>query len=125
MKALKNVLMINAVSSGATGLLLVFFPGFFASLFGVQGSAAFVGTGIFLILFAILVFSEARRETVSDKSVRFISTLDVLWVVGSLVIIVFGLFGLSLVGYLMIGAVAAWVALMAMLQLRGVRKIAA
>lgn len=46
-----------------------------------------------------------------------------LWVIGSLILILPQLFGLTLLGYILIGAVALWVAAMAILQTRGLQKL--
>jgi hypothetical protein len=50
-----------------------------------------------------------------------IIVLDSSWVVVSVFILLFQAFNLSTTGYVLIGAVAAWVALMAWLQFRGLQ----
>lgn len=123
MKTLKNVLLVNAISSAATALVLLAFPGFLAEVFGISQTAPFTETGIFLLLFATYVFFQSRKPQIQGGRLRFIISIDVLWVVGSLLIIVPQLFGLSLMGYLLIGGVAAWVAAMAFLQARGLKQL--
>ncbi|MCF0051733.1 hypothetical protein LXM25_16825 [Dyadobacter sp. LJ53] len=123
MKTLKNVLLLNAVSSGATGLGLIFFPDFFAGLFEIKSTVPFVETGIFLAVFATLVFAVGIKNPINAGAVRFIIVLDTLWVVASFTVILFQMFNLSLIGYLMIAAVALWVAAMAYLQTAGVKQI--
>ncbi len=54
--------------------------------------------------------------------IKLIIALDIIWVVESLIIVVPQLFGLSFLGYFLIGAVAGWVALMAFLQARGLKQ---
>lgn len=125
MISLRNVLLINGVSSGATGLLILFFGNAVASLFGAGGPTAFWAVGIFLILFAGLVVNEGLKASARPKRVRLIIVLDVLWVVNSAAIVVLQLFDLSALGYMAISAVAAWVALMAFLQFRGLKTIIA
>jgi regulator of sigma E protease len=49
MLTLRNVLLINAVSSGATGLLLVLFSDFFAGLFGILAVIS-LNLGVFNLL---------------------------------------------------------------------------
>jgi hypothetical protein len=122
MISLKNVLLINGVSSGITGLLLVAFGSTAAGLFGVAQPQAFWGVGIFLMAFAALVVAEGRQTHPREKQVRFIIVLDTLWVVMSLAIVVLQLFNLSVLGYALVGAVAGWVGLMAYLQTRGLKK---
>lgn len=122
MKTLKNILLINALSSGVTGIGLAVVPNIFAELFDATVAAPFVGTGLFLIAFAALVFSESRKKEVNANRIRLIILLDALWVIASLSIIVSSAFAISSLGYFMIGAVALWVALMAYLQFTGLKK---
>ena len=122
MNTLKNVLLINALSSGATGLSLAVMPGIFADLFNTSLRAPFVATGVFLIAFAVIVFLESRRDY-STTWLRIIIILDISWVLISLVIICLQAFEISMLGYFMIGAVALWVALMAALQYVGLKKV--
>lgn len=123
MTALKNVLLLNAVSSGATGLGMILFPATIATIFGVNGISAIVGVGIFLIVFAGIVGIVSRSKPIGDAAVRFIVMLDVLWVLASVAVVVLQMFALSLVGYLAIAFVAGWVALMAYLQANGLKKL--
>lgn len=123
MKTLKNVLFINALSSGATGVGLIVFASWIAELFGVNTPAPVMGVGFFLVGFAILVFKESRRSILHIKMIRLIILLDSAWVVTSLIVIVLQLFDLSSVGYFAIGAVAVWVGAMAYLQSSGVRQL--
>jgi hypothetical protein len=123
MKALRNVLLINALTSGVTGLALAVIPGIFASLFETSSRAPFVGTGVFLIVYAVMVFMESRRSDLSAPWIRFIILMDTLWVVCSLIIIASGIFTISVLGYGMIAAVALWVGLMGYLQYAGLKKM--
>ncbi len=123
MKTLKNVLLINALSSGATGILLIVFAGQMATLFTVQNTVPFIAVGMFLIGFAMMVFFESRRSTHNLKMVKFIITLDITWVIVSVLIVVLQLFNLSALGYGLIGAVAVWVMLMVYLQTNGIKDI--
>ncbi|WP_315815421.1 hypothetical protein [Paraflavitalea speifideaquila] len=81
--------------------------------------------GIFLVVFAALVFSQSRKQVIQKGWVKRIIALDIIWVIESLVIVVPQLFGLSFLGYFLIGAVAGWVALMAFLQVKGLNQLAA
>jgi hypothetical protein len=125
MTALRNVLMINAISSGITGLVLVIVPGFVANLFATSNTTALVGVGIFLVAFAAMVFVASLQDPLREKTVRLIVALDTIWVLTSLAIIVLQLLDVSTLGYFLIGAVAAWVALMAYLQFNGKRQLSA
>lgn len=123
MLALKNVLRINAFSSGATGLGLIAFASNTASLFGLNNGMAVSEVGIFLLVFAIFVFREGQRSAPNANAIKVIIALDVTWVMASAVIVTFQLFELTLLGYLSISAVALWVAAMAYLQNAGLKQI--
>jgi hypothetical protein len=122
MISLKNVLLINGISSGVTGLQLVVFGNMAAGLFGVAQPQAFWGVGIFLAAFAVFVVAEGIQSRIRENRIRLIIVLDILWVVASLAIIVLQLFNLSIIGYSAIAAVAGWVGLMAYLQMKGLKK---
>ena len=124
MKPLKNVFLVNGLTSGATGLILMVFAPLMAELFASTNPAPYVGVGAFLSVFAALVLSQALAASPTEKMVMLISILDITWVVLSVVILLFQPFDLSFVGYLLIAGVAAWVALMAVLQLRGLKNAA-
>ena len=61
-------------------------------------------------LFSVFVFYVSRRQLTNKILVNIISGLDALWVLGSLFIIMLGLFDLSIIGYIIIGVVAVWIA---------------
>lgn len=123
MKTLKNVMLINAISSGATGLGLAVFPKAIAGLFETTATMPFIEVGIFLIVFAALVFSVSRGNPVNARAVRLIIVLDTLWVIGSAAIVLFQPFPISVIGYAAIGAVAVWVAAMAYFQSAGLKQM--
>lgn len=125
MTTLKNVMLINAVSSGATGLLLIIFSGYTAQLFSVTRQMPFVAVGIFLLLFAVLVFANSRRNPLSKGWIKLIVAIDILWVIESLIIVFPKMFGFSTIGYVLIVAVAIWVTLMAVLQAKGLQQFSA
>ncbi|NBA84409.1 hypothetical protein GVN16_01475 [Emticicia sp. CRIBPO] len=122
MKTLKNVLLVNALSSGATGILLIAIPGMITHIFNVNQRWPFIATGIFLFAFALLVFYASYQQVQAASLVKTIIFLDISWVVMSMVIVVSQSFGLSMTGYLLITAVAGWVALMAYLQHTNLKK---
>lgn len=122
MLTLKNVLRINALSSGLTGLLLTFFPGFFRDLFEVTYAAPFIGVGIFLIAFAITVAAVSVGQAPSHPAVSAIICADAAWVVASIIVVLMPI-SMSTLGRIMIVAVAGWVLMMAILQRRGLREV--
>jgi hypothetical protein len=123
MITLKNVMLVNAVSSGATGAGLLLASNVVAGIFGANQTQPFVGVGIFLVAFAALVYLVSRQNPMNTNAVRLIIAGDTLWVVASLIIVLFQVFNISLLGYLLIGAVALWVAAMAYLQFNGLNQL--
>jgi len=121
MISLKNILLLNGVSSGATGVLLLAFSRFFANLFLVTSTMAFTGVGIFLIVFASLVIWVALGD-MNCRTVQLIITLDTIWVGLSFIVAIFFYDEISLIGSVLIEVVAIWVAAMAILQTKGLKQ---
>lgn len=120
---LKNVLLINAISSGATGILLTAMSTFFADLFAVGSSIPFMEVGVFLILFSAFVFISAFSGQRRKSRAKIITVLDVTWVIASAVAVVILFSSISTIGSFLIIAVAAWVGLMAYLQNKKLQSI--
>ena len=123
MTTLRNVLLINAISSGLTGLILVIAPGFVADLFATSLTQPFLFVGMFLVVFAILVFGAALQNPLRGSMISLILVLDSSWVIASLAVIVLQLLNISALGYGFIAGVAAWVLLMVYFQFNGLRQM--
>ncbi|ELR71163.1 hypothetical protein C900_02967 [Fulvivirga imtechensis AK7] len=111
------------MSSGATGLLMVFFSTQLAEWFGVSESSGFAGVGIFLVAFAILVFAEARSHPHRKGRLRLIIVMDIMWVIGSIIILLFQPFSFTSIGNVLTAGVALWVAGMAYFQFAGLKQL--
>jgi hypothetical protein len=114
---------VNAVSSGATGAGLLFASHVVSDIFGTDRNQPFIEVGLFLIVFAAVVYLISRQDVLNKAAVRAVIVVDTLWVVGSLLIVLVHAFDLSTVGYLLITAVAIWVAAMAFLQFGGLNQM--
>lgn len=123
MLSLSNILKINAISSGVTGLMLVVFPQFVADVFEVTVASPFIMVGVFLVLFSLFVFRVSMKLPLKIKSVMTIVALDIAWVIGSAIALVLLYSSISFIGSLVIAGVALWVGVMAYLQNRGVRSV--
>lgn len=121
MGTLKNILLLNAITSGATGLALATMSDMFASLFEVNETGPFLGVGIFLIVYGIVVAWVGVQRPVNTTAVNLVIFADGAWTAASCLILVFNVFDISLLGKVLITAVALWVLLMAFLQYRGIR----
>ena len=123
MNTLNRILLLNSLTSGATGLIMVIFSTELAGWFGVSGSAGFVGVGMFLLAFAVLVFVEGRSNPHNRNRLRVIIALDEIWVIGSIIILVFQPFEFTVLGNILTGGVALWVAAMAYFQFVGLKQM--
>lgn len=120
---LKNVLLINAISSGITGLLLVLTPDTFASLFKTDKLTPFMAVGIFLILFSLVVLINTLQKPIKKSLTQLIIGLDLTWVLISMIITMILFSSISLIGSIIILVVASWVGLMAYLQKKFINTI--
>ncbi|UHA75433.1 hypothetical protein [Paenibacillus sp. 481] len=84
---IRKILLVNAVASGGTGLLLLLFPGFVGELTGLDNQAALMGVGAYLLLVVALLLITASRKVVSPKAVLTLSVIDFLWVAKSIVLL--------------------------------------
>jgi hypothetical protein len=82
----------------------------------------FMATGIFLVAFALLVYYASRQKSTNKTLVKWIIALDIMWVADSLIVVIGQLFGITFISYAITLAVALWVALMAFLQIRGLKE---
>ena len=118
MNRLKFYLIVNAGFSGLSGLVLLLFSPGLQRFLGFSNDVILPGIGINLILFGIFVYMVVRKHLHNRVLVNLISTLDILWVLGSIWIVSTRKYGLSPEGYALISAVAVWVGFLAYSQLR-------
>ncbi|WP_312113265.1 hypothetical protein [Brevibacillus reuszeri] len=86
-RLIRHVLLANGFSTGAFGLLLIFFSHFVATLTGLESSSALVGTGLFLVIFVAFVFWTVKMNFIPPLNVLIFSVVDFLWVIGSIFLI--------------------------------------
>ena len=118
MLTLKTALLVNGISAGATGAGLIAFARSIAVLFGLDQVAPFLYSGVFLILFGLYVVKTALSKSIGFPALRLISSLDLLWIIASIAVVAAAGSVISIIGNILIIAVAAWVGLMAVLQER-------
>lgn len=116
MKRLKTILQVNAISSGFTGFLLIILSKAIASIFGVAMTAPFIEAGIFLLLFALFVYRVSKKVPANVKAIRLVIALDIAWVLASVAAIGMLYSTITIMGTLLIAAIAVWVGGMAYLQ---------
>jgi len=118
MKELKRYLTINSVFSAVCGIAMVILFVELNTFFHIVNQYVFPVIGLNLIIFSIFVGYVSRKQLTNKTLVNLISGLDALWVLGSLIIVLFGLFGLSRNGNILIIFVAVWIAFLGYNQFR-------
>jgi hypothetical protein len=116
MKELRKYLTINSIFSAVCGLIMLMLSGGLNQLFGIENFYIFPVLGLNLLVFAVFVWYVSRNQLTNRAWVMTITVLDVLWVVGSFVIVLLGLFDLTGSGYILTAVVALWIAFLAYKQ---------
>jgi hypothetical protein len=123
MQNLRNTLTYNAVFSSFSGLSMLLFSNPLAEWMHITEPLALPMLGIALLLFGGFLLWIALRKAFSEPLVNFIIVLDICWVVGSLLLVLTQVFGLSSLGLSLVGIVAAIVGLFAYLQIKYLKQI--
>jgi hypothetical protein len=120
---LRNVLWADAVTSAASGLMMVAGAGMLESLLGLP-SVLTREAGLVLLPFAVLVAVVATRAQISAAAVWTIIIVNAAWTIGSIGLLLGGL-APTVLGYAVVIAQALMVAILAELEYAGVRTLAA
>ena len=118
---LRRVLVADATTSGACGLLMVFGSGFLERLLGVP-AAVLVSAGILLFPFAGFVAYLATREHLHRPSLWAVIACNALWAIDSIALLLFGWLEPTLLGNAFVVAQALVVGAFAELQYFGLRR---
>ena len=118
---LRNVLLLDAVATGATAVLALACASLLGPLLGIPSGLLF-WAGVALVPFVAMVFAVSRRQTVSRAMLVEIIAINVLWVVASFGLLVSGAISPNLLGIAFVSAQAVAVALFAELQYVGLRR---
>jgi len=116
MNRLQNSLLLNAVFSGISGFTLILFHGSIARLFGTENSTVFWVIGALLLFFTLTIILEIMKQR--PLAVLWIIAQDMIWVIGSIILIAINPFGITFAGNVIIAVVALIVLLMAVNQSR-------
>ena len=118
---LRSALGIDAAACAATGLLLAVAAGPLAGPLGFP--AGFLrGTGLGLLPFAALLAWLAGRETLPRLAVPAVIGLNLLWIAGSIAILLAGWFQPSGLGIAFVLAQAGAVAVITELEVVGLKR---
>ena len=118
---LRRVLLIDAVISGATGVMLIAGADLLQDWLAVPAMLA-RGAGLSLIPFALLVGYLATRQNMSRAGVWAVIVCNALWAVDSILLLVGGLVSPTALGTTFIVAQALAVAILAELEYVGLRR---
>lgn len=118
---LRKSLMLDAVATGATAVLLIAGAGLLDGLLGLP-VALMREAGLILVPFVAFVAWVGTRQETSRGAVWAIIAVNALWVIASLALLVSGWVAPTVLGYAFVIAQAAVVALFAELQYAGLKR---
>jgi hypothetical protein len=118
---LRRALMLDAVASGAAGLLMIAGAGLLEGLLGLP-AALLRGAGLVLVPYVAFVIWAGTRETVSRPAVGTIVAANALWAAASALLLVSGWVAPTALGYAFVIGQAVVVALLGELQYVGLRR---
>lgn len=121
MNQLQKALLTNALFSGLSGVILVHLNKHVVNLFDVSNTPVFVIIGVALIFFSLTIIYQIKRQ--SALGVLSIIVLDVLWVVGSTILLIFQPFEISETGNCIIAVLALFVSFMGINQANALAQI--
>lgn len=119
---IKTALLGNALFSTTSGLLLLLFSRSINEWMGISANWILPLIGLGLLGFAVSLLLLAKKQIIERKAVIAVIIQDILWVLGSIIIVALGAFSLSELGYEMIIVVAIIVAGFAVWQWRTLPK---
>ena len=114
MNRLQLALKQNALFSSISGTLMIVLNKQLANLFGITNNTVFWIVGLTLIYFALTIAYEIKKQR--KWAVLWIVIQDVTWVLGSVILLVFNPFNITLTGNIIIGIIALTVLYMAINQ---------
>ena len=120
---LRRTLLVNGVATAMTGIVALVGAPWLPSVLGPASPALLAIIGAGLVVFAGVLLSQARRPTIDPRVAWTIAVMDVAWVAASVAVVETGV--LTMLGNLIVAAVAAVVLVFAILEIRGARGLRA
>lgn len=118
---LRRVLLLDAVSSGSMGLMLLLFAAPAAAVLNLP-AALLSEAGLILLPFAAFVGYLASREIPGRAAVWVVIALNIIWVVDSTMLLFTGWVEPNALGYAFVVGQALFVAVLAELEYLGLRR---
>ncbi len=120
---LRNALKGNGTFSLVSGLAFITGATPIAAFLGLTTPTILIVTGILLLAFAVDLFFLATRQQMNPMWVMAVIGADVLWVLGSIALLLTNIVPLTTGGQWAVGIVAGIVAIFAELQFIGLQKM--
>ena len=121
---LRFALLADAVASGATGLMMIAGADLLTGLLGLP-VALMREAGLLLVPYVALVAYVGTRANIPHGAVKVVIALNVLWVIGSVGLLISGLVAPTALGTAFVIFQAIVVGVFAELQVLGLRREAA
>ncbi len=122
---LRTALKANAVFSALSGLVFTLDSAILAELTGIQPPLVFVIVGLPLVVYGVLIWMLAAQDEVNPNQVRAVIIADIAWVVGSIILLLSGWLPLTSAGKWTVALLADAVAILAVLQYLGLKRMLA
>lgn len=122
-RLLRSALLGNSIFCFLSGLDFVLFSRPVAEFLGLSSPLIILELGVALIAYALLVFSQSRKQSLNRAFAWFAIIADVLWVLGSAVLIFTDVVTFTTAGKWAIAIIADIVLVFAVLQYVGLRRI--
>jgi hypothetical protein len=118
---LRRALLLDALASSATGLLLIAGAGLLEGLLGLP-AALLRGAGLVLVPYVAFVIFTGTRAAIPPVAVWVIIAANALWAAASALLLLSGWVAPTALGYAFVIGQAAVVALLGELQYVGLRR---
>ena len=118
--SLRNVLVLDAIASGATGLLAIVVSGLLERLLELP-AALLLGAGLVLVPYVLFVIYTATRPAIPRAAVWTIVGANVMWAIASVLLLLSGWVAPNALGVAFVLVQAGVVALLGQLQYMGLR----
>ena len=122
-RLLRLALRANAIFSTLSGLVFLLASSYISGFLGLLRPGEVIQLGVQLGLFAAWLFWLSFRPEISRWQVRVIIVLDILWVIGSFLLVLAPPPQLTVGGWWAIAGVAEVIGLFALLQFLGLRRL--
>lgn len=120
---LRNTLKVNALASGGSGLIMLVGANVLAPFMSVDNAALLMALGVGLLIFAAGVFRSAIETPLDANKGKIIFALDIVWVVGSWLLLMADPLTLTNEGKWIVLILADIVALFAVFEYFGLRRL--